>query len=214
MALATQIVETQFSQEPEIVTSDWRTALPVISAGTVALREPRMSDAPALFESLTTEKVARFISAPPSTLVAFERFVSFTHRERAAGRFFCFAIVPHGFNTPAGLIQVQGIEPGCGTAEWGFALASAFWGKGLFTEAAESLIEFAFETVGLTRLEARTCALNGRGNGALAKLGAVREAVLHRSFHRHGQYFDQVLWSILRQDWRQSRAAFGAAVVH
>ena len=43
---------------------------------------------------------------------------------------------------------------------------------------------------------------NGRGNGALRKLGAVQEGVLRRSFLRHGHYHDQVLWSILANgDW-------------
>jgi ribosomal-protein-serine acetyltransferase len=81
-------------------------------------------------------------------------------------------------------------------------------------DAARLTIEFAFETVGIARLEARAAVLNGRGSGALAKVGAVREAILRRSFLRRGEYLDQVLWSILRQDWRQSKAVWGAAVVH
>ena len=214
MALATQTVARSFAHAPAIVQSDWRTALPVISADQSTLREPRASDAAALIETLTTEKVARFISAPPSTPAAFERFVAFAQRERAAGRFFCFAVVPHGLETPAGLIQVRAIEPSLGTAEWGFVLDSAYWGTGLFMDAARSTIEFAFETVGVRRLEARTCVVNGRGNGVLAKLGAVKEATLRRGFRRGGEYFDQVMWSILRQEWRQSKALFGARVAH
>jgi RimJ/RimL family protein N-acetyltransferase len=73
-------------------------------------------------------------------------------------------------------------------------------------------VEFAFETVGVVRLEARAAVLNGRGNGALAKIGAVREAVLRKSFIRNGQQLDQALWSILRQDWRQSKAVWGSAI--
>jgi RimJ/RimL family protein N-acetyltransferase len=48
---------------------------------------------------------------------------------------------------------------------------------------------------------------NGRGNGALRKVGAVQEGVLRRSFLRNGQYHDQVLYSILAEDWRASRTA-------
>ena len=79
-------------------------------------------------------------------------------------------------------------------------------------DAAKATIEFAFETIGITRLEARAAVLNGRGNGALAKVGAVREAVLRKSFLRRGEYLDQALWSILRQDWRQSKAVWGSAI--
>ena len=44
---------------------------------------------------------------------------------------------------------------------------------------------------------------NGRGNGALRKLGAVQEGILRRSFLCNGQYLDQALWSILEDDWRR-----------
>jgi RimJ/RimL family protein N-acetyltransferase len=42
---------------------------------------------------------------------------------------------------------------------------------------------------------------NGRANGALRKLGAVEEGVLRRSARRGGEYCDQVLWSLLKDDW-------------
>jgi ribosomal-protein-alanine N-acetyltransferase len=185
-----------------------------MSAGKVTLRELRVSDAPALLALLTTEEVARFISPPPTTIEAFERFIEWTHRERAAGRCVCFAVMPRGFDTAIGIFQVRAVDPGFGTAEWGFAIGSPFWGTGVFMDAARLTMEFAFETVGVARLEARAALSNGRGNGALAKVGAVKEAILRRSFLCRGQYLDQVLWSVLRQDWRQSKAVWGAAVVH
>ena len=42
---------------------------------------------------------------------------------------------------------------------------------------------------------------NGRANGALRKLGAVQEGVLRRSVRRGDEYVDQVLWSLLKEDW-------------
>ncbi len=86
-------------------------------------------------------------------------------------------------------------------AEWGFILGQAYWGTGIFLAGAQRVVDFAFETMGLHRLEARASTANGRGMGALAKLGAVREAVLRRAFHRHGQWHDQALWGILRSEW-------------
>lgn len=199
---------------PAAVAADWREQLPVLANGRVVLRDLRASDAPALLELLTTEEVARFISPPPTSVQGFERFIAWAHRERAAGRYACYAVVPVGLDTAIGIFQVRQLEPGFGTAEWGFAIGSAFWGTGVFRDAAFATIEFAFETVGVSRLEARAAAANGRGNGALAKVGAVREAVLRKSFERNGHYMDQVLWSILRQDWRQSKAVWGSAVHH
>jgi ribosomal-protein-alanine N-acetyltransferase len=185
-----------------VVTTDWRTGLPVLTGTRVTLREMRVSDAPSLFAMLTTEEVARFISPPPTTVEGFERFIMWANRERGAGTYACFAIVPHGMDTAIGIFQVRQIEPGWGTAEWGFAIGSPFWGTGAFTDGAKLVIDFAFETIGVHRLEARAAVQNARGNAALRKLGAIQEGVLRRSFLRNGQYLDQALWSILDEDWQ------------
>jgi RimJ/RimL family protein N-acetyltransferase len=100
---------------------------------------------------------------------------------------------------------VRETEPGFGTGEWGFAIGSPFWGTGVFAEGADLVLEFAFETIGVHRLEARAAVRNGRGNGALQKIGAVQEGVLRRSFVRNGEYLDQVLYAIVEDDWRESR---------
>lgn len=187
------------------VSSDWRQSLPALTSGSVTLRELELSDAPSLLAMLTTEEVTRFISPPPTTVEGFERFITWTHQQRAAGQYICFAVVPCGMSVAVGLFQVRSLEPGFATAEWGFALGSPFWGTGLFIEGAKLVVDFAFETIGVHRLEARASVQNGRGNGALRKLGAVQEGVLRRSFLRRGQYHDQALWSILDTDWGQAR---------
>ena len=80
-------------------------------------------------------------------------------------------------------------------------------------DAAHLAIAYAFEVVGVHRLEARAATVNDRGNGALAKLGAVRECVLRSSFLRNGRYLDQALWSIVREDRQQySKAVWGSAI--
>jgi RimJ/RimL family protein N-acetyltransferase len=192
------------------VSSDWKQALPVLQGKGITLRELRQSDAASLLTLLTSEEVTRFISPPPTTLEGFERFISWASREREAGRYLCFAVVPDGYDTAVGLFQVRQLDPMFGTAEWGFAIGSAFWGTGLFTTGAELVIDFAFEVIGVHRLEARAAVQNGRGNGALRKLGAVQEGILRKSFLRGGKYLDQSLWAILHEDWYRSKAVWGA----
>jgi len=195
------------------VTSDWRNTLPVLVGHKVTLRELELTDAPALFAMLTAEEVSRFISPPPTTLEGFERFIMWAREERAAGRYMCFAVVPHGMDTAVGLFQVRQLEPGFATAEWGFAIGSPFWGKGFFVDGADQVVNFAVDTVGVRRLEARAAVANGRGNGALRKIGAIQEGVLRRSFLKNGQWLDQILWSILAEDWK-SKPVFSSGLIH
>jgi ribosomal-protein-alanine N-acetyltransferase len=197
-----QVIQPSVGQ---VITSDWQRGLPVLTGKQVRLRELRASDAPSLFSLLTTQEVARFISPPPSTVEGFERFIAWTLRQRTAGTYACFAVTLKGFDTAIGIFQVRETEPGFGTAEWGFAIGSPFWGTGVFEEAAQLVLEFAFDTLDVHRLEARAAVRNGRGTGALLKLGAVPEGVLRKSFLRNGEYLDQVLYAIVEDDWRAAR---------
>ena len=183
------------------VTSDWKQQLPVLHARNVTLRELRLSDAATLLSMLSTEEVSRFISPPPTTVEGFERFIAWAIRERAAGNYICFGVVPEGYEHAVGIFQVRTLGGTFEVAEWGFALGSPFWGTGLFSTSARKVIEFCFTTLGTVRLEARSCVANTRGNGALQKIGAVREGTLRKSFLRHGTYHDQVIWSIVADDW-------------
>jgi RimJ/RimL family protein N-acetyltransferase len=186
---------------PPAVTTDWKDKLPLLHARGVTLRELRLTDAPTLLAMLTTEEVSRFISPPPTTVEGFERFIQWAAWERGAGRYVCFGIVPDGHEHAIGLFQVRALGTGWDVAEWGFALGSAFWGTGLFAESARRVVEFSFAVLGIHRLEARACVANARGNGALQKIGALREGILRKSFLRNGTYHDQVLWSIVADDW-------------
>jgi RimJ/RimL family protein N-acetyltransferase len=195
-----------------VVSTDWRKSLPILTSPAFTLRELRLSDAASLLAMLSTEEVSRFISPPPSTVDGFERFILWTHRERAAGHYVCYGIVPAGHDAAIGIFQLRQLEPGFTTAEWGFAIGSHFWGSGLFAGAALVVLDFAFATAGIVRLEARAAVHNGRGNGALMKLGARHEGILHKSFLRNGEYLDQNLWAISVEDWRRQRVAPDAAV--
>jgi ribosomal-protein-alanine N-acetyltransferase len=166
----------------------------------VTLREVEPRDAASLLELINVSEVARFISQPPSTAEEFQQFIDWSRNERRRGKFICFAVVPHGMETAVGLFHLRRLDLGFDTAEWGFVLGSAFWGTGLFLESAELVIDFAFDVIGMTRLEARVAVPNGRGHGALRKVGAVQEAVLRRAFTAQGQCFDQALWSIVDSD--------------
>lgn len=190
---------------PPALCVDWMDGLPVLSNGDVTLREVHVGDAPSLLTMVSSEEVARFIAPPPTTVAGYEQFILWANAERAAGRYACFGIVPKGLETAVGLFQVRPLEPGFETAEWGFALGSPFWGTGVFMSGAAMVLDFAFDAIGVHRLEARSATPNGRGNGALRKLGAVCEGTLRRGFARSGMTTDQHLWTLLDCEWRKRR---------
>jgi ribosomal-protein-alanine N-acetyltransferase len=186
----------------EIGAANWQDGLPALMAGGVTLRELRFSDAPSLLEMLDAEEVTRAIAPPPTSVAGFERFIEWAAKDRANGRFVCYGVVPDGCDRAVGIIQLRPLGPTFEMAEWGFAMGSPYWGRGIFPAAARALMAFAFTTLGTHRLEARAAVDNGRGNGAMQKIGASREGLLRKSFLRNGVYHDQVIWSICADDWR------------
>ncbi len=187
--------------------TSWRQGLPTLTGRLLTLRELTKEDAPALMTLLSAPEVTRFMSAPPPSLERFAAFVDSTRLERQAGRYAGFAIVPHGEKQPVGLVQLRQLEPGFSTAEWGVAIGSAWWGRGLFEDAGRLMLAFAFDTLGVHRLEARVAAQNARGMAAVAKLAGTQEGLLRRALRTpDGNRVDQVLWAWLEDDWRRQVA--------
>lgn len=200
--------------DPACDPDDWRLGLPTLTGSMVTLREVGTTDAQALYAALTRGGVSRFAAPPPPTVDAFERFIEAAQRRRSAGEYACFAVVPLNSEPAVGWFQVRSLEPGFKTAEWDFALAAEYWGTGVFVDGARLTLDFVFAAIGAHRLEARVAVENGRGNGALRKIGAVRECELRGSFLHDGEYHDQRLWTILLEEWHRGCAVTGARVIH
>jgi len=190
------------SKESTVLTSQtWRSELPTLTARLVTLREPTSSDLRPLMDLLLLADASRFGIDEPVSEVAVQQLLNRIARDREAGVAFTFLVTITSSRAIAGLVQARQIDLSWESAEWECTLAPSWRGSGAFLETARLVGSFAFGTVGVHRLEARVLLQNGRANGALRKLGAVQEGVLRRSVRRADDYFDQVLWSLLKEDW-------------
>jgi RimJ/RimL family protein N-acetyltransferase len=190
------------TKEVTIITSpNWRSELPTLTARLVTLREPAASDLRPLMDLLLLADASRFGIDEPVSEVAVQQLLDRISRDRAAGIAFTFLVTISSSRAIAGLVQARQIDLSWESAEWECTLAPSWRGTGAFLETARLVGSFAFGTVGVHRLESRVLLQNGRANGALRKLGAVQEGVLRESVRRGSSYLDQVLWSVLKEDW-------------
>ena len=181
--------------------ANWRAELPTLAARLVTLREPMAEDLGSLLDLLSIADATRFGLEEQTGAVAIQQLIEGVRRERAAGRSFTYAITSGTGRPAVGLIQVRQLDPAFEAGEWECTLAPSARGSGAFLETARLVGSFAFGAVGARRLEARVLLQNGRANTALRKLGAVQEGILRRSVRRKGEYVDQILWSVLEEDW-------------
>src|SRR5437899_1088656 len=92
---------------------DW---LPALEGRHVTLRALRPSDAASLHGLLTAPEVARFISTPPASVEAFERFIAKANRQRS-GKYMCYAVTLKGNDAAIGMFQIRETEPNFQSAE-------------------------------------------------------------------------------------------------
>ena len=192
------------SDQTPFVTESWRAELPVLTGRLVTLREPAAQDLGPLLNLISLDDATRFglDEKTDVTDVAVQQFIESAARERLAGRAFTYVITLTSSRAVVGLLQVRQLDPAFQAAEWECTLVPASRGSGVFLDAARLAGSFAFGTIGVHRLEARAPLYSGRANGALRKLGATQEGILRRSVRRNGEYVDQSLWALLRDDWR------------
>lgn len=180
----------------------WRHALPVLSSGTVLLREADPADAATLLMAIGTSDLSHLGELAPSpTMQGLQGLLTDLPRLRATGAAACWAIVPRGLDVPVGLILIRGLDPGFTLVEGTALLGDEYRGTGLFAEAARLTLDCLFEVMRVHRLEVRVDAGHGRANGAMRKVGAAQEGVLRQARCRDGVFRDHVLWAVIAEDW-------------
>lgn len=197
---------TPLNHRTDAPAHDWRGGLPALVGERVTLRELQVSDASTLYAELTSPEARKFMWAPPPNVVAFERFIEWTHAERAAGKYICYGVVPRGQQDAWGVFELRQLQPEFLRGELGFVIAPTYWGTGVFYEGARLLLDFAVDVVHVHRIEARAAVDNERSNAALQKLGASREGTLKDAFWMNDRFVDQYLWAILDSQWRNGKS--------
>jgi len=110
-----------------------------------------------------------------------------------------FAVVLE--NTVIGTVNLD-IDPTHRTANLGFALARAHWGKGLATEAARAVVAWAFSSLDLAQLTAAADARNLRSRRVLTKLGMQLETILVSHERARDGVFDTARYLLPREAWQ------------
>ena len=89
--------------------------------------------------------------------------------------------------------------------EIGFALVPRERGKGYGTEAIRMMVDYLFSERDVVRVQAPAATGNMASQKALEKAGFSREGLMRKSWHAKGEYIDQYLYSVLREEWKEPK---------
>lgn len=81
------------------------------------------------------------------------------------------------------------------SAEVGYWIGRAFWGRGIMVDALEAATNYAFEQLKLARVFAVPFATTSRSARVLEKAGYVLEGVMRQSAVKDGRLLDQLLYA-------------------
>jgi ribosomal-protein-serine acetyltransferase len=138
--------------------------------------------------------------AASSTLEETESFASKAEVQWASGAAFHFSILEKGSVIGGISIEVRGPVERIG--ELGYWIRSDRCGRGFATEAAKSLVDFAFERIGLHRLELRAGVSNPASQCVAEKVGFQREGTLREGSRGAESTYDSYLYGLLASDVR------------
>jgi RimJ/RimL family protein N-acetyltransferase len=85
------------------------------------------------------------------------------------------------------------------SAEIGYWLGEAFWGRGITTEALIAVTDYALSNYDVCRLYAHVFDWNGASARVLEKAGYALEGRLRKSVTKDGQTIDQLMYAIIRE---------------
>lgn len=175
---------------------------PVLHTPRLVLRALRSKDAPVIQRRFPRWEVVRWLDAkipwpyPPD---GASTFVASCLQEMAHGDKSHWAIVPK--TGPADLIGIIGLWPddGINRDQRGFWLDPEFQGRGLMTEAADRVTDYAFRALGWPHLWLS----NAQGNTASRRIKEKQGARLVdlRICKFVGGETSQMIWRLSRDDW-------------
>ncbi len=137
-----------------------------------------------------------------------ERFFAIADGMRAKESAAVFATCAGPERRFAGSTSIRLVDPTTPTVEIGGTWIVPEWQRTrVNTEAKYLQLTHCFETLGITRVELKTDALNDRSRAAMRRIGATEEGTFRRHMRRHnGTVRDSVYFSIIADEWPTVKA--------
>jgi ribosomal-protein-serine acetyltransferase len=170
------------------------------------LKEIQLSDAPEVFNIIEKDReylrewlpFIDFTTKVEDTAV-FIRGV----RMKASDMNNVFVIV--NFGRIAGVISYKGTDTLNHKTEIGYWLAKDYQGKGFITRSCIKLIDNAFDTMKMNRVQIKTGVCNTKSSAVPKRLDFTFEGIEREGEYLNGRYIDLEIYSMLKLDWQKNR---------
>jgi len=172
------------------------------------LRDIRKSDREALIRGLSNLEITRWLSKVPHPYTekdADEYFEKYQKKDLSENprKDYAMGLINRETGELMGCVGLHSIDRFQGTCTMGYWLAQEHWRKGYMSEAANEALRFAFEDLGLRRIEIEAYTGNQASNGLIKSLGFEFEGMrrLGTRCLATGEIHDVNMYALFREDY-------------
>lgn len=175
---------------------------PEIATGRLRLRPIEQKDAEALFTILSDERVTEYYGHGPHRTINHTRELIRQIQERyEMSEAIRWGITFKGEDALIGSCSLHRFGPGYHYCQTGYELNPLYWRRGIAEEAMRAVLDYAFNEMGLHRVEAIIDIANAGSKGLLLKLGFSYEGNLRQRYFQDDQFLDEYYFGLLKHEW-------------
>ena len=180
---------------------DWKD-LPLLKTSRLSLRTISAADIDDFYAVYSNPEVMRYWSTPPlPNRDAASKLISEIHEGNERHDLLKWGIALLSNDRLIGSVTLFNLEFTHHRAEIGYVQGRAYWGQGYMQEALKAVINYAFESLNIHRLEADVDPRNDASVRTLERLGFQREGYLRERWQVNGEIQDAFFYGLLRPEW-------------
>ncbi len=177
--------------------------MPELETSRLVLRRMKASDSADMYDYAKSPEVTRYLLWRPHPDIAYtRRYLEYLGGRYRIGAHFEWAVVHKDTDRMIGTCGFARVDTANNCAELGYVLHPDYHGQGLMTEAAERVLQFGFNVLGLNRIEARYMLGLDASRLVMDRLGMLFEGVQRSAMLVKGSYRDIATCAILAKDYR------------
>jgi len=106
-------------------------------------------------------------------------------------------------NEIVGIAGFNTINPSNKIGTIGYWLSEGAQGHGIMTKTVKALLQYAFETLKLHKVEIRVAEANHKSRAIPERLGFMQEGTIRAAEWLYDHYVDHVIYGLLVNEWQQ-----------
>lgn len=179
---------------------------PTLESDRLIYKRITMENAADMYEYSKLEQVTRYLLwTPHISLLQTERYIKLLQKKYDNGSFWDFGLTFRESGKFIGTCGITSVDEKEGTVEIGYVLAPDFWGMGLGTEAARTVMEYVFDTFCPDKICAKFIEGNNASMHVMQKLGMKLVGIYRNSMYVKGEYKTVHVYEIDRESFNKNK---------